>query len=293
MKPIKIFNFSRLNSLNPSRLLAAVCLVCSLNAQATAPRIGPQMFGDERKADIVAYEITPLVTATQTDGGLAIAILSAAFNAAGQKLVIDILPVKPLAKYALLNNEVVAMLGNGQDLSAKEKNQVIAEAFYLKIGRYFYFKPAHKTGLPGQGKLDDFKGLKYGSLYGAEQTAFKNAGISVQEGDVRSLFEKLHKQELDFIGVPDLVGEFWLNKAYPKQQQDFASINAIAWEQPLYILFAKNNSRTQELHKAFLSGLDKILKNGQYQAALEKVYGKQHVPADVVQRLQSYRSGSK
>jgi hypothetical protein len=268
------------------------CLLCSWNVNATAPRIGPQLF-DERKADIVAYETTPLITTTQADGGLAIAILSAAFNAAGQTLVIDILPAKPLAKYALLNNEVLAMIGDAQDLSAQEKNQVLAEAFYLKIGHYFYFKPRYQVGLPWQGNLHDLKGLKYGGLYGAEQTAYKNAGITAQEGDVRSLFQKLYSQELDFIGVPDLVGEFWINKAYPKEQQNFASVNAIAWEQPLYILFAKNNPRTAALHKAFLLGLDKILNNGQYQQALEKVYGKQRVPADFVRRLQSYRSGSK
>lgn len=30
-------------------------LACSLNAQATAPRITAQLFGEEKKADIVAY----------------------------------------------------------------------------------------------------------------------------------------------------------------------------------------------------------------------------------------------
>lgn len=289
MKPTKNLSYSFLNSLNFSQLLATFCLFWSCSSYATAPRIAPQMFGEERKADIIAYETTPLVTTTQTDGGLVIAILSAAFNASGQKLIIDIVPAKPLAKYALLNNEVVAMIGDNQDISAKEKNQVIGEAFYLKLGRYFYFKPNHKTDFPWQGKLSDLKGLKYGGLYGAEQTAYKNAGISVQEGDMRSLFEKLRNQELDFIGIPDLMAEFWINKVYPKEQQDFVSVNTIAWEQPLYIFFAKNNPRSRELHKAFVAGLDKILKNGQYQQALEKVYGKQRVPADFASRLQNYR----
>jgi ABC-type amino acid transport substrate-binding protein len=273
-------------------LLGLFSLLCVESVQATAPRIAAHLF-DERKADIVSYEITPLVTATQTDGGLAIAILSAAFNASGEKLIIDILPAKPLAKYALLNNEVVAMIGTNQDLSAKEKTQVLSEVFYLQIGRYFYFKPHHPAGLPWQSKLTDLKGLKYGGLYGSEQTLYQNAGIAMQEGDVRSLFEKLHSQELDFIGVPDLVGEFWLNKAYPQEQQDFASLNVIAWEQPLAIFFAKNNPRSRELHKAFVTGLEKILKNGQYQQLLAKAYGKQPHPADYAAQLQSYRTNVK
>jgi polar amino acid transport system substrate-binding protein len=185
------------------------------------------------------------------------------------------------------------MIGEEADLSAKEKSQLLAEAFYLKLGRYFYFKPSYSVQFPWKNKLADLKGLKYGGLYGAEQTPYKNAGISVQEGDVRSLFEKLYSRELDFIGVPDLVGEFWLAKAYPKEQQNFASVNAIAWEQPLYIMFAKNNPRTQELHKAFLLGLDKIINNGQYQQILEKVYGKERIPADFLHRLQRYHSNIK
>jgi hypothetical protein len=270
-------------------LLSLCSLFCSWTAQATAPRIVAQLF-DERKADIVSYEIPPLMTTSQADGGLAIAIISAAFNAAGQKLIIDILPAKPLAKYALLNNEVVAMIGDVQDLSVKEKTQVIPEAFYLKNGRYFYSTAKYQNNFPWQGKLVDLKGLKYGSLYGFDPTSYKNAGISTMESDLRSLFEKLQKQELDFIGVPDLVGEYWLNKAYPKQKQDFGSIHSLAWQQPIYIFFAKNNPRTKELHKAFVAGLNKILNNGQYQQALEKVYGKEHVPTDFIKHLQQYRA---
>lgn len=293
MKTIIKSDYLALTLLNIRRLLGVACLFFAYSAQATAPRIAPQMFGEERKADIIAYEISPLVTTSQTDGGVAIAILSAAFNATGQKLLIDIVPAKPLAKYALLNNEVVAMIGDNQDISEKEKNQVIAEAFYLKRGQHFYFKPHWKNAFPWQGKLSDLKGLRYGEFYGAEQTSYKNAGILVQEGDVRSLFEKLYRQELDFIGVPDLMAEFWINKAYPNQKQDFVNVNGIVWEQPLYIFFAKNNSRSRELHKAFVSGLNKILKNGKYQEALEKVYGKERVPTDFVTRLQSYRSNFK
>ncbi len=262
MKPAKNLPYPFLSLRNIGQLLVALCLFWSDGSYATAPRIAPQMFGEERKADIIAYEIAPLVTTNQTDGGLAIAILSAAFNASGQKLIIDIVPAKPLAKYALLNNDVVAMIGESQDISAKEKNQFLAEAFYLKIGRHFYFKPNWKSAFPWQSSLTDLKGLRYGGLSGTEQLTYKAAGIQTQEGDVRGLFEKLRNQELDFIGVPDLVAEFWINKAYPKEQQEFVSVNGIAWEQPLYIFFAKTNPRSQELYKAFVTGLDKIIKNG-------------------------------
>lgn len=293
MKPAKNLSCPFLNLHNISRLLITLCLFWSYGCYATAPRIAPQMFGEERKADIIAYEIPPLVTGTQTDGGLAIAILSAAFNASGQKLIIDIVPAKPLAKYALLNDEVVAMIGESPDISAKEKNQFLSEAFYLKIGRHFYFKPNWKSVFPWQGSLSDLKGLRYGGLSGSEQLDYKAAGIQAQESDMRGLFEKLRNQELDFIGVPDLMAELWINKVYPQQPQDFVSINGIAWDQPLYILFAKNNPRSQNLHKAFVVGLDKIIKNGKYQEALEKVYGRQQVPADFISRLQSYRSNSR
>lgn len=114
------------------RLLAVLCLFCSWSAEATAPRIAPGLFGEERKADIVGYRLAPLASAVQSDGELAVEIVKEAFNAAGKAPVVDVLPSKQLAKYALLNNDAVALMGSQRDLLAKEKNQYRVTTFYLR-----------------------------------------------------------------------------------------------------------------------------------------------------------------
>ena len=129
-------DFSRSVCVGMARLLAISCLVCSWSAQATAPRIAPQLFGEEKKADIVGYPFAPL-EASKSDGELPVGtlaeeIVTEAFKAAGKAPVVDVLPSKQLAKYALFNNDAVALIGSLQDLAAKEKNQYRVVTFYLR-----------------------------------------------------------------------------------------------------------------------------------------------------------------
>jgi len=113
-----------------------IFLVCSWSAQATAPRVAPQLFGEEKKADIVGYQFAPL-KAAKSDGELAVGklaveIVMEAFKAAGKTPTVDVLPSKQLAKYALLNNDALALMGRSLDLTAKEKNQYRVVTFYLR-----------------------------------------------------------------------------------------------------------------------------------------------------------------
>jgi len=115
-----------------ARLLAALCLVCSWSAEATAPRIAPGLFGEEKKADIVGYRFAPLEAAAKSDGELAVEIVTEAFKAAGKAPTLDVLPSRQLAKYALVNNDALALMGRTQDLTAKEKSRYRMVTFYLR-----------------------------------------------------------------------------------------------------------------------------------------------------------------
>ena len=115
------------------RLLAMLSLImCSWSTEATAPRVTAQMLGEEKKADIVGYQSIPLnATATDLDGKLSLEIVTEAFKASGKTPIVDILPSKELAKYALLNSDAAALIGSQGDLTAKEKNQYDIITFYL------------------------------------------------------------------------------------------------------------------------------------------------------------------
>lgn len=134
MTNYRIPGFSRLTWSGMARLLAVFCLVCSWAAEATAPRIAPGLFGEERKADIVGYRFEPLASAGQSDGDVAVEIVKEAFSAAGKTPALDVLPSKQLAKYELLNNDVVGLIASRQDMSAKERKPYSSVTFYLRGG---------------------------------------------------------------------------------------------------------------------------------------------------------------
>jgi hypothetical protein len=119
-------------SISPLHMLAMLLLACSWGAEATAPRIAPGLFGEERKADIVGYQFAPAESAARMEADVAAEIVAEAFRAAGRTLAVDVLPSKQLAKYALLNNEAAALIGNQQDLSAKERGQYRIVTFFLR-----------------------------------------------------------------------------------------------------------------------------------------------------------------
>jgi len=113
-----------------ARLSALLLLACSFGVQATAPRITAQLFGEERKADIVAYQSTGMDSRSET--ALMVQLVTEAFKSVGKTPVVDVLPSKQLATYALFNNDVVALIGIEQDVSRQDKKQYNVVTFYLK-----------------------------------------------------------------------------------------------------------------------------------------------------------------
>lgn len=114
-------------------LLAMFLLLCSWSAAATAPRITPQLFGEEKKADIVGYQLAPQDAAAKLDSDALAEIVTAAFRTAEKTVTLDVLPSRQLAVYALINNESAALIGNRQDVPEKDKSQYRSVAFYLGV----------------------------------------------------------------------------------------------------------------------------------------------------------------
>ena len=101
-------------------------------ASATAPRITAQLFGDERKADIVAYQLAPFDALAKANTALAVDIVMEAYKAAGKMPALDVLPSKNLALYALTSNESPVLLGSVQDLSEQDMNKYSVITFFFR-----------------------------------------------------------------------------------------------------------------------------------------------------------------
>lgn len=113
------------------QLLALFCLLCSMSAQATAPRIVPKLFGEERRADIVGYQAAPQDASARAEIALIAQLVSQAFAVAGKPQAVDVLPSRQLAKYALLNKDAQAMIGSPRDVAASEQAQYRQATFYF------------------------------------------------------------------------------------------------------------------------------------------------------------------
>lgn len=176
-----------------AHLTALLLLVCAFSAQATAPRITAQLFGEASRADIVAYQ--SVSSEAQSESALTLQIVTEAFKVAGKSPIVDVLPSKQLASYALFNNDAVGLIGSPDDLAEKDKKQYSVVAFYLR-----------KSG-----------------------------------------------------------------------------------DQPVVLIFSRAHGK--ELHKAFVDGLQNILKSGKYLKIIEKQRGK--LPDDYVGRMKSLNPGWK
>jgi len=107
--------------------------VCSCSAQATAPRITAQLFGEEKKADIVGYQFSPVDAAARSDSALAVEIVTEAFKAQ-QDAVVDVLP-RSNCHLRAVQQRCGGTDGSVQDLAAKEKSRYLVITFYLRALR--------------------------------------------------------------------------------------------------------------------------------------------------------------
>jgi ABC-type amino acid transport substrate-binding protein len=112
-------------------IFATLCLWNPLSTQATAPRLTSELFGEAKVADIVSYQLSPINAITKAESDLALELTKEAFKAAGKSPVLDLLPSKQLATYALMNNDVVGLIASSRDLSTKQKSQVKVLPFLL------------------------------------------------------------------------------------------------------------------------------------------------------------------
>lgn len=115
-----------------SSLMLMCCLFFSWSAEATAPRIAPTLFGDERKTEVVSYQSGTLEAAARSENALTVELVTEAFAAAGKTLAVDVLPSRQLAKYALVNGDAAALIGGQKDLTVQEANQYRVVTFYVQ-----------------------------------------------------------------------------------------------------------------------------------------------------------------
>jgi len=98
-------------------------------ANAVAPRITQDMFGQEVSADILTYDSVEANEKRALEIG--VEIVKKAFDAENITMNIGVVPSKQLAIYALFNGDVRALIGMQRDLEPLDKSLYFRSVFYV------------------------------------------------------------------------------------------------------------------------------------------------------------------
>ena len=154
------------------RAIPLLFLLLSFAAGATAPRISAQMFGVEKKDDIAAYSSS----GSGRDVEMLTELVMAAFAEKGLTPVLDVMPSRQLARYALSSGDSPSLVGLQDDIPVKGNYRTVV--FYLR-------------GKEGEAELLIFsrEGRRADELY----RAF-NSGLQaiLKNGKYRKIVEKHH-----------------------------------------------------------------------------------------------------
>lgn len=271
----------------PALLLGA--LLFSTSALATGPRITHSLFSPET-GEIYAVDLPPLFSMEAPQGGLVAEIAATALSAAGIDASISILPLQKMVKYYLLQENAIAALGNNLGFSADEKKDLIFIPVFVAELKYFYYKPANKITGKWNGELNNLKGSRYGALEGEELSAYRNAGIQVEEGRPLPLLKSLKAGKVDFIGLPGLTAAWLINKNFPNEKDSFSAMQPVAGEMPIYIIFNKKHPKGEAAARKFSAALASMLDDGRYLKILEKHLGKSDELKEQMKRLERIRN---
>lgn len=271
----------------PALLLGA--LLFSTSALATGPRITHSLFSPETE-EIFAVDLPPLFSMETPQGGLVAEIAATALSAAGTDAAISILPLQKMARYYLLQENAIAVTGSGLGFSADEKRELIFIPIFVTELKYIYYKPANRVAEKWNGELKNLKGSRYGAFEGENVSAYKNAGIQVEEGRALPLLKSLQAGKVDFIGLPGLTATWLIDKHFPNEQDNFGAMQPAAGELPIYIIFNKKHPQGEAAANKFSAAFANMLDDGRYLKILEKHLGKSAELKEQIKKLERIRN---
>lgn len=249
--------------------LVGFVLISSVSLMASGPRVTSALFTPIQN-EIVAVETQPFYSSQNPSGGMVFEIVKAALNSEKESAMLTTYPVQNMVNYYLTQEKVLAALGTNFNLSKVEKKSLVIIPIALIREQYIYYKPAYPKGISWSGKLSELKGLRYGANKGEDTSEYKKAEIKVVFGQSRFLFKKLKTQKIDFIKEPVLSAKTMIDTNFASDKNKFGVMEPAPQKSVCMILFNLKNPEAKEISKKFINGLSTILKNGQYQAIIEK-----------------------
>jgi len=259
------------NSFKTIFFIVMAVLLTSLapSSWAIGPRITKSLLSPNAN-QIYTYDFSPFSTTDLATGGFNVEVVGAILKISNIDASQTIDPIQSMLKFHLKQGKALAIYGQHLNFSKKEKNNLIYIPISISSENYIYYKPAHKSGLNWNGKLNSLKGLIYGANKGQNVIKFKNAGIHVEYGRTHSLLKKLSSKKIDFISMSDLNRAWMLSKHFPVGENNFSVIKQSGIKNPTFIIFNKKHLQGRKIAKNFKKGLFDIVRNGTYLNIVKK-----------------------
>lgn len=253
-------------------VMLLVIAIYPVTALATGPRIKQDLFTPNVNS-IYALDFPPFITTELNDSGMAVELVNTVLQTVKISAPINILPLPRMMKYYVLQEQALALIGNHLSFTADQQKALIFVPLLRLKEHYYVYQSKHPEGLPWQGDLKALAKLVYGANPEENVVAYQQAGIQVETGNTLTLLEKLKAEKIDFISNSELAVNWFLDRNFSADKSKFSTLEPVAGEETIFIIFNKNHPQGEVLAKQFKQGLDAIIANGQYKALLEKHFG--------------------
>ena len=232
---------------------------------------------------IVTFNYPPVMGGNKPHGGLMGEIVHAAFHEVDIGTEIVYYPAKRVLSYHIGAEKFLACMGPVALIDRQpedKKHQVLRFPPLVDILMVFaYYKPTHGKKPTTYEQLTELSGYRVATILGSNTIPLlQDAGIDVSETSIESQIKMLKANRIDFMAVGLLTGLDLITKLFPGHENEFAFIRKPIMELPTSIYFNKRFPKSDEYAAQFRTGLNAIIKNGQYIQILEKYYGKGSIP---------------
>ncbi len=238
----------------------------STQSVATGPRVAPSLFSDNTEY-IYGMDFPPYISHDEIENGVIADIVNAVLKKENISADIMILPSKNMVKYYFSEENVLAVIGYNFDFNKANKTKADFIPILSVDEFYIYNSQRFPEGLHWEGNLNIFSGMHYGTYKGNNVSAYKEAGIIVKYGRLKSLLTQLELQKLDFMRVTaETINRFNENNTMVRLEPSIGTIL-------LGVVFNNQHPKGIESAKKFKAGLQKIKANGVFEALVKKHLG--------------------
>ena len=203
-----------------------------------------------------------------------------AFKAVGAEVQIDFVPMARIV-WSVTKNNYAAALGTINWFARKRKDHLVEAVDLLNVNIVLFYKKERFPDGISYEQLSDLKPYKVGSIRGSSTLPLlEKAGINAElVAELDQNFKKLDAGHIDLTVAVDLTGLNIIKQLFPNSTSRFSIV-----KKPVLTLVTSMVFPKEKIHPriTFIKGLDIILENGTFYKTIEKYYGKDYLPEDIL-----------